>query len=177
MSAPKHDEGPGLVLGVIVPCRNEVAVIERKLRNLVIGRWPFSQRPHQIVVVDDGSNDGTAERARELCAQLFAKPSGTNRMSVPMITDKVPAAARVIVNGGPPGKLQFRKFVKGEMMFTPPLVEHATLFTEETRLLCVSRYVRDAASHEADLVRMKLVSLDTGGWGVPKLIVDESARP
>jgi hypothetical protein len=80
-------------------------------------------------------------------------------------------------NGGPPGKLQFRKFVKGEMMFTPPLVEHATLFTEETRLLCVSRYVRDAASHEADLVRVKLVSLDTGGWGVPKLIVDESARP
>ena len=63
------------------------------------------------------------------------------------------------------------------MMFTPPLVEHATLFTEETRLLVVSRYVRDSASHEADLVRVKLVSLDTGGWGVPKLIVDESARP
>ena len=104
MSAPKHDEGPGLVLGVIVPCRNEAAVIERKLRNLVLGRWPFSQRPHQIVVVDDGSTDGTADRARELCSQLFAKPSATNRMSVPMITDKVPAAARVIVNGGPPGK-------------------------------------------------------------------------
>jgi hypothetical protein len=41
----------------------------------------------------------------------------------------------------------------------------------------VSRYVRDSASHEADLVRVKLLSLDTGAWGVPKLIVDESARP
>src|SRR6185436_12004113 len=104
VSPAPNAEGPGLVLGVIVPCRNEAPLIERKLRNLVNGRWPFSQRPHQIVVVDDGSTDGTAERARELCTQLFAKPSATNRMSVPMITDKVPAAARVIVNGGPPGK-------------------------------------------------------------------------
>jgi cellulose synthase/poly-beta-1,6-N-acetylglucosamine synthase-like glycosyltransferase len=104
VSPAPHAEGPGLVLGVIVPCRNEAAVIERKLRNLVAGRWPFSQKPHQVVVVDDGSTDGTAERARELCAQLFARPSATNRMSVPMITDKVPAAARVIVNGGQAGK-------------------------------------------------------------------------
>jgi dTDP-4-dehydrorhamnose 3,5-epimerase-like enzyme len=74
-------------------------------------------------------------------------------------------------------RIQFRKFGRGEMMFTPPMVEHTTLFTEDTRLLVVSRYVRDAASHEADLVRVKLVSLDTGAWGVPKLIVDESARP
>jgi oxalate decarboxylase/phosphoglucose isomerase-like protein (cupin superfamily) len=81
------------------------------------------------------------------------------------------------LNGEAPPPLQFRKFGKGEMMFTPPLVEHATLFTEETRLLVVSRYVRDSASHEADLVRVKLLSLDTGAWGVPKLIVDESARP
>jgi dTDP-4-dehydrorhamnose 3,5-epimerase-like enzyme len=80
-------------------------------------------------------------------------------------------------NGESPPPLQFRRFGKGEMMFTPPLVEHATLFTEDTRLLVVSRYVRDSASHEADLVRVKLLSLDTGAWGVPKLIVDESARP
>lgn len=101
---PDDPQGPGLVLGVIIPCRNHAAVIERKLLSLVAGRWPFSARPHQIVVVDDGSTDGTAERARELCARLFAKPSGTNRMTVPLITDKVPAAARVIANTGPPGK-------------------------------------------------------------------------
>jgi hypothetical protein len=102
--SPHDPEGPGLVLGVIVPCHDEAAVIERKLLNLVLGRWPFSQRPHQIVIVDDGSTDGTADRARLLCARLFAKPSATNRMSVPMITDKVPAGARVVANAGPPGK-------------------------------------------------------------------------
>jgi hypothetical protein len=52
-AAPPED-GPGLVLGVIVPCRNEAAVIERKLLNLATGRWPFSKRPHVILIVDDG---------------------------------------------------------------------------------------------------------------------------
>jgi hypothetical protein len=101
---PHESDGPGLVLGVIIPCRNEAAVIERKLLNLQSGRWPFSSKPHQIVVVDDGSTDGTAERAQQLCTRLFPRPSATNRMSVPMITDKTPCAARVIANPGPPGK-------------------------------------------------------------------------
>jgi hypothetical protein len=98
------EDGPGLVLGVIVPCRNEADVIERKLLNLATGRWPFARRPHQIVVVDDGSTDGTADTARACCERLFARPSPTNRMTVPMITDKVPAAARVVANTGAPGK-------------------------------------------------------------------------
>ena len=48
-----------LTLGVIVPCRNEALVIARKLRNLALCERPASERPHRIVVVDDGSNDGT----------------------------------------------------------------------------------------------------------------------
>jgi hypothetical protein len=84
---------------------------------------------------------------------------------------------KVRPDGVEPWPLKFRSFKRGEMMFTPPMVEHATLFTEETRLLVVSRFVRDAASHEADLVRVKLLTIDAGQWGVPKIVVDEGARP
>jgi cellulose synthase/poly-beta-1,6-N-acetylglucosamine synthase-like glycosyltransferase len=52
-------------LGVLVPCRNEALVIERKLRNLARARWPRASGPHTVVVVDDGSGDGTAELARK----------------------------------------------------------------------------------------------------------------
>ncbi len=53
-----------LRLGVIIPCRNEGLVIERKLRNVALGTFPVSARPHRIVVVDDGSDDDTAACAR-----------------------------------------------------------------------------------------------------------------
>jgi GT2 family glycosyltransferase len=47
-------------LGVLIPCRNEAAVIERKLANLA--RCEGIAGAH-VVVVDDGSEDGTAEKA------------------------------------------------------------------------------------------------------------------
>lgn len=103
-AAAARDPAAGLVLGVILPCRNEAAVLERKLRNLASCRWPFSPQPHQIVVVDDGSSDGTAELAARLGAELFGRPSGTNRMSVPHITGNTPAGLRVVPNRGAPGK-------------------------------------------------------------------------
>lgn len=57
-------------LGVIVPCRNEGGVIERKLANLVRARWPDGAR-HRVVVVDDASEDDTRARveafARDSC--------------------------------------------------------------------------------------------------------------
>jgi glycosyltransferase involved in cell wall biosynthesis len=52
-------------VGVLVPCRNEALVIERKLANLARIAWPPADGPHLLVVVDDGSEDGTAELARE----------------------------------------------------------------------------------------------------------------
>ncbi|MHC4844797.1 MAG: glycosyltransferase [Planctomycetota bacterium] len=94
----------GLVLGIIIPAHNEAAVIERKLRNLHDCRWPFSKRPHQVVVVDDGSEDDTATIARALCDELFANPTGNNRMTVPALARGAPAAARVIGNETRPGK-------------------------------------------------------------------------
>lgn len=56
----------GPALGLLVPCRDEALVIERKLRNLARSEWPPAARAHRVVVVDDGSRDGTGERARAL---------------------------------------------------------------------------------------------------------------
>jgi glycosyltransferase involved in cell wall biosynthesis len=47
-------------------------VIERKLANLAQVDWPRAPRPHRIVVVDDGSGDDTAARARALAPRLEA---------------------------------------------------------------------------------------------------------
>ena len=54
----------GPALGVIVCCRDEERVIERRVRNLALSQWPGSSRPHAIVVVDDGSSDRTQALAR-----------------------------------------------------------------------------------------------------------------
>ena len=47
-------------LGVLIPCRNEAAVIERKLANLARCAGIETAR---VVVVDDESQDGTAQKA------------------------------------------------------------------------------------------------------------------
>ena len=77
-----------IALGVIVPCRDEAALIGRKLENLLLCEWPASERPHRIAVVDDGSRDATAELARAF-APRFA------RLGV---------ALEVVANGVRPGK-------------------------------------------------------------------------
>jgi dTDP-4-dehydrorhamnose 3,5-epimerase-like enzyme len=46
---------------------------------------------------------------------------------------------------------------KGEMVYTPPMVEHAMVFLEETTFLTLSEGTRQQADYEADLVRVKLV--------------------
>jgi len=92
--AATHEPGRvgALALGVIVPCHNEAAVIERKLRNLARCEWPASPagRPHLLLVVDDGSDDDTPARATGLLAALF--PEGG------------PVSARILTNTVQPGK-------------------------------------------------------------------------
>lgn len=45
----------------------------------------------------------------------------------------------------------------GEMFFTPPLIEHAMVFEEETVFITLGRNARDQASYEADVVRVPVV--------------------
>jgi glycosyltransferase involved in cell wall biosynthesis len=82
-----------LRLGVLVPCRNESAVIGRKLRNLARLRWPDAE--HLIIVVDDHSSDDTAACARELAPELFPA-SDTPPAGRPTL--------KVVTHDGRPGK-------------------------------------------------------------------------
>jgi len=45
----------------------------------------------------------------------------------------------------------------GEMVFTPPNVDHAMKFLEDTEFITLSRNTRDQASYEADVVRITLI--------------------
>ena len=46
---------------------------------------------------------------------------------------------------------------EGEMVFTPPMEDHATVFVEDCSMLVVSRNPRDQESYEADVERVQLL--------------------
>jgi dTDP-4-dehydrorhamnose 3,5-epimerase-like enzyme len=48
----------------------------------------------------------------------------------------------------------------GEMVFTPPLVDHGMVFSEDTVFLTLSRNPRDQATYEADVVRIDMLKPD-----------------
>ena len=45
----------------------------------------------------------------------------------------------------------------GEMVFTPPMEDHATVFLEDCEMIVVSRNPRDQESYEADVERVQLI--------------------
>ena len=45
----------------------------------------------------------------------------------------------------------------GEMVFTPPMEDHATVFLEDSLLLVMSRNPRDQEAYEADVRRVVLI--------------------
>ncbi len=49
---------------------------------------------------------------------------------------------------------------EGEMVFTPPLIDHGMRFPVDTVFLTLSRNPRDQESYEADVVRVDMVSTD-----------------
>jgi dTDP-4-dehydrorhamnose 3,5-epimerase-like enzyme len=49
----------------------------------------------------------------------------------------------------------------GELVFTPPMEEHATLFLEDTELVVASRNPRDQEIYEADVKRVTLIDPTT----------------
>lgn len=50
---------------------------------------------------------------------------------------------------------------KGQMVFTPPMEDHATVFIEDTELVVMSKNPRDQAAYEADVVRIELIDPKT----------------
>ena len=46
----------------------------------------------------------------------------------------------------------------GEMVFTPPMVDHGMVFPEDTVFLTLSRNPRDQETYEADVVRIAMLS-------------------
>jgi hypothetical protein len=54
-----------------------------------------------------------------------------------------------------PQKLLFKQ---GELLYTGPMEEHATVFLEDSMLLAMSGHPRDQATYEDDIVRVILVS-------------------
>ena len=49
---------------------------------------------------------------------------------------------------------------QGEMVFTPPMVDHGMTFPEDTVFLTLSRNPRDQESYEQDVVRVDLMSTE-----------------
>ena len=56
---------------------------------------------------------------------------------------------------------QLEKIKKGELFFTPPMVEHTMVFHEDTVFLTLGGNSRIQSEYELDLVRTELVSPDT----------------
>ena len=50
---------------------------------------------------------------------------------------------------------------EGQMVFTPPMIDHGMKFPEDTVFLTLSRNPRDQATYEADVVRVDMLD-DTG---------------
>jgi dTDP-4-dehydrorhamnose 3,5-epimerase-like enzyme len=51
---------------------------------------------------------------------------------------------------------------EGQVIFTPPLLEHAMEFLEDSAFLNITRNPRDQEHYESDLVRVELVSTKAG---------------
>ncbi len=66
------------------------------------------------------------------CAEYYFRPTGT---SAPL--------KKVI-------------FQQGDLVFTPPMEDHLTVFLEDSTLLAMSRNPRDQATYESDVVRVDL---------------------
>ena len=62
---------------------------------------------------------------------------------------------------GDDGPGEILVFKKGDLFFTPPMVDHAMVFLEETTFLTMGRNSRSQEVYEADVVRVNYVDPET----------------
>jgi dTDP-4-dehydrorhamnose 3,5-epimerase-like enzyme len=55
----------------------------------------------------------------------------------------------------------------GQMFFTPPMREHAMLFSQDSVIMTFAKNIRSHENHEGDLVRVTVVSADLAKRLVP----------
>lgn len=136
-------------LGVVVPCRDEERVLERKLRNLALARWPALApgAAHRLLVVDDGSRDRTAERARALLAALF--PAGGAVRAQCLANERAPGKCGALATGLArlAGEVELCVVSDADVVLEPDALERlAQAFARDARLglACgAQRFVRD----------------------------------
>ena len=61
-----------------------------------------------------------------------------------------------VTNSG--DKIEKKIISVGEYLFTGPMIDHAMFYTEETKLLCLSKNPRDQKTYEEDTVRIDFMS-------------------
>ena len=49
------------------------------------------------------------------------------------------------------------KIQMNQLIYTPPLEEHVTIFLEDTQLLVISKNPRDQVTYERDTIRVDLI--------------------
>ena len=58
---------------------------------------------------------------------------------------------------GETGETQKKIIKAGENFFTPPMVEHTMVFTEDTEFICLGKNSRSQEVYEADIEKVELV--------------------
>ncbi len=59
---------------------------------------------------------------------------------------------------GETGEPEMKTIKKGELFFTPPLVEHTMVFAKDTEFICLGKNSRKQEVYEADIERVQLVA-------------------
>ena len=154
---PDRDENSELTksLSIIVPARNE----ERRLSGLLQSLKVQTLRPHEIIVVDDGSSDGTAELALNFGCRLLQLPkTGWSGKSAACFAGAQAATGEVLV------------FFDADVELSSDALEYLAHYYQKGTVLSVQPYHRMEKIYEQASLYFNLVAilgLGLGRWKHP----------
>jgi glycosyltransferase involved in cell wall biosynthesis len=135
-------------LGVLVPCRDEAAAIGRKVADLAAARWPAAAGGHQVLVVDDGSVDGTAALALDAAARSPAREDVRFSVVPNRVRPGKPGAVHAGIEALE-GRVDLIVLTDADVVIEPGSLEAlARAFESDARLAMAcgaQRFVRDLA--------------------------------